>query len=171
MADARSTPTSERSAEVRATYERYVEARNQVEAGARSWSAIAEEFFTEDVVFVDPAWGRTEGRSAVAEFMDRSMVGLESWTFPEEWTVADDDRVVSLWWNRLPGTTEDGRPHQAPGISILRYAGNGRFDYELDILNMQEIGEIIAASGWRPPESGMNPPPRTPDRNPSPPRR
>lgn len=83
--------------------------------------------------------------------------------------MVDGDRVVTFWWNRLPGTDPHGRPHQAPGVSILRYAGDGRFDFELDLLNMQEIGEIITASGWTPPASGMNLPPRRPDRNPAPP--
>ena len=79
-----------------------------VERGERSWSSIAEEFFTEDIVFIDPAWGRTEGRDAVAQFMDESMAGLEDWTFPEEWTMSDGERVVTMWWNRLPGEGPGG---------------------------------------------------------------
>ena len=39
-------------------------------------------------------------------------------------TMVEDDRVVSFWWNRLPGTGKDGRPIQAPGVSILHYAGD-----------------------------------------------
>jgi hypothetical protein len=158
----------ERSWEARAAYERYVDARNAVERGERTWSSIAEEFFTEDIVFIDPAWGRTQGREAVARFMDESMAGLEDWTFPEEWTMSDGDRVVSMWWNRLPGEGPGGRPNQAPGVSILHYAGDGRFSYELDVLNMAEVIEIIGNSGWRPP-ANFNPPPATPDRNTTPP--
>jgi ketosteroid isomerase-like protein len=161
-------PDQDRAWEARATYERYVEARSAVERGERSWSSIAEEFFTEDIVFLDPAWGRTEGREAVAAFMDESMAGLEDWTFPEEWTMSDGERVVTMWWNRLPGEGPDGRPNQAPGVSILHYAGDGRFNYELDVLNMAEVIEIIGNSGWTPP-GNFNAPPRTPNRDTTPP--
>jgi ketosteroid isomerase-like protein len=156
------------AAEARDTYARYVAARGRAERGEIGWDALAEAFFTEDAVFVDPAWGRAEGRAAIAAFFADSMRGLDGWTFPEETTVADGDRVMSLWWNRLPGAAPDGRPHQAPGMSLLHYAGGGRFAYELDVLNMAEVTEVIVASGWRPPADFV-PPPAGPDRNPAPP--
>jgi ketosteroid isomerase-like protein len=158
---------ADRSDEARATYRTYLETREKVQRGDVPWSALAD-FFTEDAVYVDPAWGRTQGREAITRFLDDSMAGLESWTFPEGWTMVDGDRVVSFWWNRLPGTTADGRPLQAPGVSILRYAGDGRFDYELDILNMTEVFELMKASDWRP-TADMRPPPERPDRDASPP--
>jgi ketosteroid isomerase-like protein len=164
-----SDTTTDRAAEARATYDRYVAAREAVARGERTWSSLGEEFFTEDAVFVDPAWGRVEGRAAIAAFMDESMQGLEDWSFPEAWTMAEGDRVVAMWWNRLPGERPDGRPHQAVGISVLHYAGDGRFSYESDLLNMAEVGELIAASGWQPPPT-MNRPPRQPDRDVTPPR-
>ena len=112
-----------------------------------------------------------EGRRPLptVEVQGHSMVGLDGWTFPEEWTMVEGDRVVSFWWNRLPGTTADGQPLQAPGLSILRYAGDGRFDYELDILNMAEVFELMKVSDWRP-SAAMHAPPDKPDRNPAPPR-
>jgi hypothetical protein len=97
------------------------------------------------------------------------MVGLEDWTFPEQWTMVDGDRVVSFWWNRLPGNRPDGRPWQAPGVSILQYAGDGRFCYELDILNMAEVFEIMKESGWQP-AGAIGIPPKHPNRDVTPPR-
>lgn len=158
---------TERTEEARRTYERYVEAREKVHRGEAQWSVLAE-FFTEDAVYVDPAWGRTEGRPAIDRFLEASMAGLDEWTFPEGWTMVDGNRVVSFWWNRLPGETADGRPLQAPGVSILRYASDGRFDYEMDILNMAEVFELMKVSDWRP-STAMHAPPEQPDRNPAPP--
>ena len=160
----------DRSAEARATYARYVAERGRAERGEVAWSALAEAFFTDDAVFIDPAWGRAEGREAIATFFDESMSGLEGWTFPEEFAMADGDRVVALWWNRLDGTGAGGRPLQAPGVSVLHYAGDGRFSYELDILNMAEVVEVIGVSGWTPPAT-FNPPPRHPVRDATPPAR
>jgi ketosteroid isomerase-like protein len=159
---------TELEAEARAAYGRLVAARDAVERGERAWSDLAEEFFTEDVVFIDPAWGRTEGREAVAAFMDESMQGLDDWEFPEQWTMVEGNRIVSFWWNRLPGRREDGTPYQAPGVSIVHYAGDGRFSYELDLLNMQEVGELFGESKWSP-TGPMNLPPKVPNRDTTPP--
>ena len=84
-------------------------------------------------------------------------------SFPHEWTMVDGPRVVSFWQNRLPGSAPDGGPLQAPGISVLHYAGNGKFSYELDVLNMVQVAELLAQAGWRPGPS-FNMPPRTPRR-------
>jgi ketosteroid isomerase-like protein len=158
----------DRTEEARAAYRKYVALREQVHRGEANWSVLADECFTDDAVFVDPAWGREEGREAITRFLDASMAGLDGWEFPEEWTLVDGDRVMSFWWNRVPGTTPDGRPLQVPGVSILRYAGDGRFDYELDVLNMVEVFEVMKASDWEP-NRAMNMPPEQPDRNATPP--
>jgi hypothetical protein len=56
------------------------------------------------------------------------------------------------------------------GISVLRYAGEGKFDYEYDVFNMQQILEVIAESGWKP-TGPMNAPPDPPNRDATPPPR
>ena len=154
--------------EARETYERFVACRNEIDAGKRPWTDLGE-FFTDDCVFVDPAWGRTEGKEPVITFLERSMAGLDGWSFPEQWTVVSGNRVISLFWNRLPGTRPDGTPLQAPGVSLLHYAGEGKFSFECDILNMAEVGELMALSPWKP-NAAMFAPPREPDRNCAPPR-
>jgi len=53
--------------------------------------------------------------------------------------------------------------HVASPASILRYAGDGRFSYEEDLLNMAHVLEDLAASGWRP-GPGFTPPPADPVR-------
>jgi ketosteroid isomerase-like protein len=148
--------------EIRGAYDRYVETRNRVEAGELPWETLAD-FFTEDAVFVDPAWGRVEGREAIRKFLTESMSGLDGWAFPHEWTAIDGDRLVSAWQNRLPGERADGTPYQALGISVLEYAGDGRFRSEVDLLNMVEVTELIGESGWRP-GPGFTAPPRQPRR-------
>jgi ketosteroid isomerase-like protein len=148
--------------EVLGAYHRYLEARARVEAGELGWDALAD-FFTDDATFIDPAWGRIEGIDAIRRFLVESMAGLEDWSFPHDWTQVDGDRVVSRWYNRLPGRRPDGSHYEAPGLSILHYAGGGRFSYEEDLLNMVHVGEIIRESGWKPP-AGFHAPPRHPRR-------
>ena len=75
--------------EARAAYARYVcPALRDRGRAAPVWRSLGE-MFTDDAVFVDPAWGRIEGGAAIAEFFEHSMAGLEDWTFPEGWTMAE----------------------------------------------------------------------------------
>jgi ketosteroid isomerase-like protein len=148
--------------EIRATYERYVATRDRVEAGELGWDALAA-FFTDDATFIDPAWGRVEGIAAIREFLVESMVGLEDWEFPHEWAMVQGDQLISRWQNRLPGRRGDGSFYEAPGYSLMTYAGDGRFSREEDMLNMIHVGELIRESGWKP-GSGFNAPPRNPRR-------
>jgi len=159
---------TERELEALESYRRYVEQRAACVRGNAAWSSLGD-WFTPDAVFVDPAWGRIEGRDEMAHFFDWSIVGLDDWDFPEQWTMVDGDRLVTFWWNRIPGTHDDGSPLQAPAISILHYAGDGRFDYELDLMNIAEVTELMAATTWSPGEGFRFPEPN-PDRNPTPPR-
>jgi hypothetical protein len=116
------------------------------------------EFFTDDVVFIDPAWGRVEGIEGVREFLVDSMTGIEDWTFPVDRLYVDGDEVVVKFRQVLPG----GRSQS--GYSTLLYAGGGKFRYEEDVLNMAHVLEDLRAIGFQPPE-GMQPPPRQPVRD------
>ena len=46
---------------------------------------------------------------------------------------------------------------------MLRYAGDGKFGYEEDLLNRVHVTELIRESGWKP-GPGFNLPPREPRR-------
>jgi ketosteroid isomerase-like protein len=148
--------------EARAAYAAYCDTRRRIDVGELPWSAL-EEFFTDDAVFIDPAWGRVEGLDNLKEFWVESMVGLEGWKFPEAWTMVEGNRVVSMWWQEM-GVGGDGAAVQCPGISILYYAGDGKFAYEHDLMNMSHVMEAVAASGWTP-SGEFNMPPSDPDRD------
>ena len=146
------------------TYARFVALRDEIDVGRKSWSDLAD-FFTEDAVYIDPAWGRVEGREAIRRFFQESMAGLTGygWSTPENWTMADGHRVVSQW-DQILGHREDGTPWLVPGLSILYYVGDGLFCYSHDMLNMTHVGETLRAMAWRPP-AGFNMPPRQPVRD------
>jgi ketosteroid isomerase-like protein len=149
-------------AEVRAAVDRYVAARERLDRGEGDWTELAD-FFTEDAVFVDPAWGRIEGRNGIRRLYAEAMAGLDL-TFPIDFTAISGNWVVVKWRQVFPGSRPDGRPWQQPAVSTLLYAGNGLFRYEEDLMNVAAVMEDIVASGWEPgPE--FTPPPPNPDRN------
>ena len=77
--------------------------------------------------------------------------------------MVDGPRVVSQW-DQILGEQPDGTPYFVAGLSILYYAGNGRFCYSHDMLNMTHVGETMKAMGWKPP-GAFNMPPRKPNRD------
>ena len=149
-------------AEIRATHDRFLATRGAIEGLEQPWGALAE-FFSEDAWYVDPAWGRVEGLGAIRKFFGESMLGLEDWSFPTQWTLVEGNRLVSCWLNRLPGQRSDASHFEAPGISTFEYAGEGKFASCYDLLNMAHIREVIVESGWRP-GPGAVAPPRNPPR-------
>ena len=150
--------------EARETYERFVALRDQIDAGDKPWSALAD-FFTEDACYIDPAWGRIDGRDNIREFFEASMAGLTGygWSTPEHWIMVDGPRVVSQW-DQILGERPDGTSYFVAGLSILYYAGNGLFCYSHDMLNMTHVGETMKAMQWRPP-GVFHMPPRHPNRD------
>ena len=149
-------------AEIEAAHDRYLATRDRIEGGELGWDALAD-FFTEDAAFIDPAWGRIDGRDNIRTFMHDSMVGLEDWRFPHQWRAVDGNRIVAGWQNRLPGTRTDGTFYEALGVSIITYAGDGKFSREEDILNMVHVFELMKESGWKP-TTPLHAPPKKPRR-------
>jgi ketosteroid isomerase-like protein len=146
--------------EVQSAVDRYVALRGRIDAGDATWIDLAD-LFTDDVVYIDPAWGRVEGIHELRTFLAESMDGLDDWRFPVEFTAIDRDRVVVKWTQEIPG--RDGAPLRQSGVSTLVYAGDGRFRYEEDLLNMVHVMEDIGASDWRPKPDYR--PPSSPNRD------
>lgn len=149
---------------MRATVDAYVALRERIDAGGASWPDLAE-FYTDDAVYIDPAWGRVEGLEHLRGFFDESMRGLDDWRFPIDAVAIAGDEVLVKWRQVLPS----GRSQT--GISSMRYAGDGKFDHQEDLLNMAHVLEDLHADGWRP-GPGFVAPPEKPTRDTSrPPRR
>lgn len=151
--------------EVQAAVDRYCELRQRIEEGLEpdAFGALTD-LYTDDAVYVDAAWGRIEGKEAIGHWLVHSMVGLDDWRFPVEFTAVSGDDVVVKWTQIIPGTRPGGRPFTQSGYSRLRYAGDGKFSYEEDTYNMVHVLEDLEASGWQPTEP-MNVPPQHPERD------
>ena len=113
------------------------------------WNAWAD-LFTEDATYVEHHYGMFGGREAIRTWITATMAtypGDHMPHFPIEWYVIDEDKgwIVCQVWNRMadPG---DGSLLQASNITILKYAGDGRWSYEEDVYNPAAFATMLA--GW-----------------------
>ena len=114
------------------------------------WSTWADQFTT-DAVYVEHHYGRFEGREAIREWITRTMgtfPGNRMPEFPVDWYVVDEERgwIVCQVENRMedPG---DGSVHQAANVTILHYAGDGKWSYEEDVYNPAHFATMLR--GWQ----------------------
>jgi len=113
------------------------------------WNAWAD-LFTEDATYFEHHYGVLGGREAIRTWISKTMAeypGKLMPHFPIEWYVIDEDKgwVVCQVWNRMadPG---DGSLHQASNITILKYAGGGKWSYEEDVYNPAHFATMLG--GW-----------------------
>jgi ketosteroid isomerase-like protein len=102
------------------------------------WSAYCD-LFTEDAVYVEHELGTFEGREAIRAWLVPTMAPLVGWEYPELWHLVGDGRVVSYWENVMPSPPGDGSRHSFFGITVLTYAGGGKWCRQEDIYNGKEM--------------------------------
>jgi hypothetical protein len=121
----------------------------QCGAVGEDWDAWVE-CFTPDVVYVEHVLGTLHGREAVRAWIKPIMVQFGELYTAYEWHMVDPEsgRVCVYMQNRRDHPSGAGTI-DFPGITILRYAGAGRFDYEEDfwaVPQAQQANETYAAA-------------------------
>lgn len=116
--------------------------RQEVEdAFARLWrvGCVEEDWaawvacFTDDVDYYDCFWGWFHGHDEVQLWIDAVMKGVPEVYTVLEWYRIDGDIVTFHCQNRRDNPHAEGPQHfDFPSLSILRYAGDGRFSSEED---------------------------------------
>jgi len=109
---------------------------------SNDWDGYTDTF-TEDAVYVDHHEGTFEGKEAIRKWLVAVMAPCEGWTFPVEWVVFEGDRIISKWFNRLPGQRVDGSHYEFAGITVMIYAGNGLFSYQEDMYNWEKAVPLL----------------------------
>jgi ketosteroid isomerase-like protein len=138
--------------EVETEFQRFVE-----RGAANDWSAWADQF-TDDALYIEHAMGTFRGREAIRDWITTTMAAVSGMSFPVEWHVIDGNRVIMYCWNvfdPLPGMTGE---YRFAVVTILEYAGGGRWASEEDIYNEKEAEAVLArfledatAAGHAPP--------------------
>lgn len=114
--------------EVEQSFRRYW----SVGAVAERWEDWVRESFTEDVVYVERIYGTMHGRDAVEAWILPLMAKNPHIRAILDWYVIDGDRVVLGMQNRYDHPDGTSPPLDFAGLTVLEYAGDGRFCYEED---------------------------------------
>jgi len=114
------------------------------------WSPFADQF-SEDVHYIEHAYGEMHGREVVREWITKVMAPFPHMLFPQNWVVFDEERsaVVFEVVNLLPHPTDPDHPGFGfPSWTRIVYAGNGLWSSEEDIYNPgRDAGRVIKE--WR----------------------
>ena len=128
--------------ELREAYERHVRCRADGD-----WSALAD-CFAEDARYFDPIFGWHTGREAIRGFLKRAMAGLADRDFRDVWHVIDGNRLVLYWQcDAREGAFESGDPDLYHGTSALLYAGDGRWQEQVDIYDREQARSSRTRAG------------------------
>jgi hypothetical protein len=97
-----------------------------------NWDGFAD-CFTEDATYVEHVLGSLRGREAIRAWIKPIMEEYCELYTAYEWHTLDEgaDRVVVYMQNRRDHPSGSGTI-DFPGITVLHYAGEGRFDLEED---------------------------------------
>jgi len=100
-----------------------------VEEDWQAWTAL----FVPDVFYVDYFWGPLHGRAEVDLWIHAVMKGVPEIYTVLDWYTIDDDVVVFHCQNRRDNPDDEGpRYWDFPGLSVIRYAGDGLWASEED---------------------------------------
>ncbi len=133
-------------AELEAAFQNYIEVNDKASATG-DWNAWANKF-TEDVHYVEHAYGEFRGREVVRDWIAEVMAPFPHMDFPMDWWIVDEERgwVVFQCQNRLLHPKNPaGPPFQFPTWTLLKYAGDNLWSYEEDNYNPSEASEVIKA--------------------------
>jgi len=100
-------------------------------AVSEDWPAWAD-LFTDDAEYVEHVLGDLHGRAAIKRWIVQIMHAYPEMYTVYEWHQIEGDRVVFYVQNRRDNPEPGGPPIDFPGVTILTYAGDGKWSREED---------------------------------------
>lgn len=117
------------------------------------WATHLGRFYTDDAEYRTNLGPNKEffvrGRDQITKIaLGSEMVGFEAWTYPTHTTLIDENagEVVAFWKQVAPYRRADGSHYEVAGTSgsRLRYAGDFRWSWQLDFIDLGNVASLIA---------------------------
>jgi hypothetical protein len=120
-------------------------------ASTGDWEPFVQ-LFTEDAHYVDPMVGAMRGHAEIRGWVNATLATFpgSAMHFPASWYLIDEERgriVCEL--RNVMRDAGDGIVHEESNISILTYAGDGRFASERDVYDSTSFVNLIQTWGER----------------------
>jgi predicted SnoaL-like aldol condensation-catalyzing enzyme len=128
-------------AEVEAAFQTFLQ-RGVVERDWPAWAAL----FTDDAEYIEHNLGHFQGQPAIHDWIVGAMTPFPNMTFSVDWHVIEGDRVAFYIWNHLPDPEGGDAFHSFPNISLIDYAGDGKWSREEDFYNPADANRVVG--GW-----------------------
>jgi hypothetical protein len=110
----------------------------QTGAVNEDWDAWSD-LFTEDVEYIEHVLGPKHGREEVRAWIKPIMAEFGELYTAYEWHVCEPSgRIVVYMQNRRDNPDPSAPPIDFPGMTVLQYAGNGRFSLEEDFWSLTD---------------------------------
>ncbi|MGH9027121.1 MAG: nuclear transport factor 2 family protein [Acidimicrobiia bacterium] len=107
-------------------------------AVGEDWDAWSD-LFTDDVTYLEHVLGPKQGREAVRAWIKPIMADFCELYTAYEWHQCDPSgRIVVYMQNRRDHPDGKSAPIDFPGMTVLRYAGDGKFSLEEDFWSWPE---------------------------------
>jgi hypothetical protein len=100
-------------------------------AVGEDWEAWAD-LFTDDAHYVEHVLGSMLGRDEIKQWIVKIMDDYSELYTVYEWHMVDGNRVVVYMQNRRDDPDPSLPPIDFPGVTILDYAGDGKWSREED---------------------------------------
>ncbi len=127
-------------AEIAGAFEEFLN-RGARERRWADWAAL----FTDDARYTEHCLGSSDGQSAISAWILDAMEPFPNMTFSVDWSAIDGDRVAFWLWNHLPDPNGEDVNYGFPNLSIITYAGDGRWSAEEDFYHPKSAGSVVAA--------------------------
>lgn len=129
-------------ATLRATADKLIAAHEEA-TRTNEWTFFVDEIYALNCVYTCEYAGVMEvtanGIDEIkATHYGRDMaVGWEGWSFPYLGVyTGGDNKLITHWLNRGPGTRADGSFFETPGISFLTLDGDAKISRQLDVFDL-----------------------------------
>jgi hypothetical protein len=113
-------------------------------ARGRDWPAWAA-LFTDDATYIEHCLGEFHGAKAIREWILGAMEPVACMTFSVDWAILEPPHIAFNIWNHLPDPAGGDARFSFSNLTLLTYAGDGKWNWEEDFYAPDGAGKTVMA--------------------------
>ena len=104
-----------------------------------AWSAL----FTDDATYIEHCLGRFHGADEIHRWILSAMEPVAPMTFSVDWAILQPPYLAFNIWNHMPDPAGGDTRYSFSNLSLLIYAGNGKWSWEEDFYAPDSAGNTV----------------------------